>query len=77
MAMRCRKLAAVAGEPAPFLRYRVYQWARLGLCELMGFLVAWNLWMYAVVFIATIGLLVGATAGGCSRSASAGPVRSA
>jgi amino acid transporter len=36
-----------------------YQWARLGLNELMGFLVAWNLWIYAVVFIATIGLLVG------------------
>src|SRR3954468_15104642 len=37
----------------------LYQWARLGLNELMGFLVAWNLWLYAVVFIATIGLLVG------------------
>jgi amino acid transporter len=37
----------------------LYQWARLGLSELMGFLVAWNLWIYAVVFIATIGLLVG------------------
>src|SRR3954463_9840308 len=37
----------------------LYQWARLGLGELMGFLVAWNLWLYAVVYIATIGLLVG------------------
>jgi amino acid transporter len=37
----------------------LYQWARLGLGELMAFLVAWNLWIYAVVFIATIGLLVG------------------
>jgi amino acid transporter len=37
----------------------LYQWARLSLGELMGFLVAWNLWLYAVVFIATIGLLVG------------------
>ena len=27
----------------------LYQWARLGLGELTGFLVAWNLWVYAVV----------------------------
>ena len=31
--------------------------SRLG--ELTGFLVAWNLWMYAVVLISTIGLVVG------------------
>ena len=31
----------------------------LGLGELAGFLVAWNLWMYAVVLIATVGFLVG------------------
>ena len=37
----------------------LYQWARLGLSELMGFMVAWNLWIYAVVLIATIGLVVG------------------
>ena len=37
----------------------LYQWARLGLNELMGFMVAWNLWIYAVVLLATIGLLVG------------------
>jgi amino acid transporter len=37
----------------------LYQWARLGLGELAGFMVAWNLWLYAVVLIATIGLLVG------------------
>jgi len=37
----------------------LYQWARLGLGELMGFMVAWNLWIYAVVLIATIGLVVG------------------
>ncbi len=37
----------------------LYQWARLGLGELVGFMVAWNLWLYAVVLIATIGLLVG------------------
>jgi amino acid transporter len=37
----------------------LYQWARLGLGEVMGFMVAWNLWVYAVVLIATIGLVVG------------------
>jgi glutamate:GABA antiporter len=37
----------------------LYQWARLSLGELMGFMVAWNLWIYAVVLIGTIGLLVG------------------
>ena len=37
----------------------LYQWARLTLGELMGFMVAWNLWIYAVVLIGTIGLLVG------------------
>ena len=36
----------------------LYQWARLGLGEVMGFMVAWNLWIYAVVLIATIGLVV-------------------
>ena len=37
----------------------LYQWARLGLGELTGFLVAWNLWVYAVVLISTIGLVIG------------------
>jgi glutamate:GABA antiporter len=37
----------------------LYQWARLGLGELMGFMVAWNLWIFAVVLIATIGLVIG------------------
>ena len=34
----------------------LYQWARLSLGEMTGFMVAWNLWVYAVVLIATIGL---------------------
>jgi glutamate:GABA antiporter len=37
----------------------LYQWARIGLGELMAFLVAWNLWIFAVVLISTIGLLLG------------------
>lgn len=36
----------------------LYQWARLGLGEMMGFMVAWNLWVYAVLLIATIGLVI-------------------
>lgn len=37
----------------------LYQWARIGLGEMSGFMVAWNLWVYAVVLIATIGLQIG------------------
>jgi glutamate:GABA antiporter len=36
----------------------LYQWAKLGLGEMMGFMVAWNLWMYAVVLISLIGLII-------------------
>jgi amino acid transporter len=36
----------------------LYQWARLGLGDFWGFLVAWNLWIFAVVLIATIGLVI-------------------
>jgi len=34
----------------------LYQWARLSFGELTGFLVAWNLWMFAVVLVSVIGL---------------------
>jgi glutamate:GABA antiporter len=37
----------------------LYQWTRIGLGDLMAFLVAWNLWIFAVVLISTIGLLLG------------------
>src|SRR6516162_5595542 len=37
----------------------LYQWTRIGLGDLMAFLVAWNLWIFAVVLISTIGLLIG------------------
>jgi len=36
----------------------LYQWTKLGFGEAMGFMVAWNLWMYAVVLISSIGLLI-------------------
>jgi amino acid transporter len=35
----------------------LYQWAKLGFNDLTGFLVAWNLWIYAVVLISEIGLI--------------------
>ena len=37
----------------------LYQWARLSFGDAMGFMVAWNLWVYAVILIAVIGLIVG------------------
>jgi amino acid transporter len=36
----------------------LYQWTKLGFGEAAGFMVAWNLWMYAVVLISSIGLLI-------------------
>ena len=36
----------------------LYQWAKLGLGEWAGFMVAWNLWLYAVILISTLGLYV-------------------
>ena len=35
----------------------LYQWAKLSFNELAGFLVAWNLWIYAVVLISEMGLI--------------------
>jgi amino acid transporter len=37
----------------------LYQWARLRFGDMIAFMVAWNLWIYGVVLIATIGLVVG------------------
>src|SRR6185436_3155633 len=36
----------------------VYQWAKLGFNELLGFLVAWNLWLFAILNTSEIGLQV-------------------
>jgi amino acid transporter len=36
----------------------LYQWAKLGLSEAMAFLVGWNLWVYAIVLLGTLGLSV-------------------
>jgi amino acid transporter len=34
----------------------LYQWAKLGAGERIGFLVGWNLWIYAIVIISSLGL---------------------
>jgi len=34
----------------------LYQWAKLGFNETVGFMVAWNLWLYVIVFTSEIGL---------------------
>jgi glutamate:GABA antiporter len=36
----------------------LYQWAKLGLNELTGFLVAWNLWLFAILNTSETGLQV-------------------
>lgn len=36
----------------------LYQWAKFGFNELVGFLVAWNLWLFAIVLVSGIGLQV-------------------
>lgn len=34
----------------------VYQWAKLGFNDLIGFMVAWNLWLFAILNTSEIGL---------------------
>src|SRR5436190_1399085 len=36
----------------------LYQWAKLGFNQPVGFMLAWNLWLYVVVFTSEIGLQV-------------------
>ncbi len=36
----------------------LYQWAKLGFNEMVGFLVAWNLWLFVIVLTSEIGLQV-------------------
>lgn len=36
----------------------LYQWAKLGFNDLIGFLVAWNLWLFAILNSSEIGLQV-------------------
>ena len=34
----------------------LYQWAKLGFNELAGFLVAWNLWLFAILNTSDVGI---------------------
>jgi amino acid transporter len=34
----------------------LYQWAKLGFNEFMGFMVAWNLWVFAILNMTNVGL---------------------
>src|SRR3982751_923315 len=36
----------------------LYQWAKLGISELTGFMVAWNLWLFAILNTSETGLQV-------------------
>ena len=36
----------------------VYQWAKLGFNDLVGFMVAWNLWLFAILNSSDVGLQV-------------------
>src|SRR5689334_20217492 len=36
----------------------LYQWAKLGFNEMIGFLVAWNLWLFAILNTSEIGLQI-------------------
>jgi amino acid transporter len=35
----------------------LYEWARAAFGDLVGFLVAWNLWLYVVLYVAAVGLV--------------------
>ena len=34
----------------------LYQWAKLGFNDLVGFLVAWNLWLFAILNTSEVGI---------------------
>ena len=36
----------------------LYQWAKLGISDLLGFMVAWNLWLFAILNTSEVGLQV-------------------
>jgi amino acid transporter len=36
----------------------LYQWAKLGFNETVGFMVAWNLWLYVILFASELGFTV-------------------
>ena len=38
----------------------LYQWAKLGFNDFIGFLVGWNLWLYIIVFMSSQGMSISA-----------------
>jgi glutamate:GABA antiporter len=36
----------------------LYQWATVGLGEFLGFMTAWNMWAYAILIMATFGVMI-------------------
>jgi len=54
------RTSSVGGEPleqTPPLEGGLYEWARVAFGDFIGFVVAWNLWLYVVVYTASIGLV--------------------
>src|SRR5579862_7609158 len=41
----------------------LYQWAKIGFGDRAGFLVAWNLWIYAMILTSEIGLMAATNIG--------------
>ena len=41
----------------------LYQWATVGLGKFLGFLTAWNLWAYAILIMATFGVMIATNLG--------------
>lgn len=38
----------------------LYQWAKLGFNDFIGFLVGWNLWLYIILFMSSQGMVISA-----------------
>jgi glutamate:GABA antiporter len=39
----------------------LYQWAKMGFSDAMGFMVGWNLWVYTLILLSLFGLIVATT----------------
>ena len=52
----------------------LYQWAKLGFTEFVGFIVAWNLWLFAILNMTNVGLQFTQYAGYILGPGVAGPL---
>jgi len=52
----------------------LYQWAKLGFNEFVGFIVAWNLWLFAILNMTNVGLQFTQYAGYILGQSVAGPL---